>query len=92
MSSLVKKLVHYGKVHLGLNDLDAIYVENALYRKLNLVPSQEEVDLTYINELKVPDVLLDELRTYIREVKLVSEENIELFIVRFLAEYSGNSI
>ena len=83
MSSLVKKLVHYGKVHLGLNDLDAIYVENVLYRKLKLVPTKEEVDLTYINDLKVPDVLLDELRAYIRETNLGSEENFELFIVKY---------
>ena len=86
MSSLVKKLVHYGKVHLGLNDLDAIYVENVLYRKLKLVPTKEEVDLTYINDLKVPDVLLDELRAYIRETNLVNEENIELFIVELMGD------
>ena len=42
-NGLVKKLVYYGKVHLGLNDLDAIYVENVLYRKLRLTPSEKKV-------------------------------------------------
>ena len=85
-STLVKKLVYYGKKHLGLNDLDAIYVTNALYRKLKIQHSEEEVDLSYIDELIVPDVLLDELRDHIRENNLVSEENVELFIVEIMGD------
>ena len=85
-NGLVKKLVYYGKVHLGLNELDSIYVENVLYRKLKLVPCDENIDLSYINDLKVPDILLDELRVHIRETNLVSEENIELFIVEIMGD------
>ena len=48
MSSLVKKLVYYGQKHLGLNNLDAIYVSNVLYRKLNIQYSEEEVELNYM--------------------------------------------
>ena len=85
-SSLVKKLVYYGKKHLGINELDAIYVTNALYRKLNIQYDEDEVDLSYIDELTVPDVLLDELRAHIRENNLVSEEKIELFIVEIMGD------
>ena len=85
-STLVKKLVYYGKKHLGLNDLDAIYVTNALYRKLKIQHSEEEVDLSYIDELIVPDVLLDELRAHIKENNLVSEEEVELFIVEIMGD------
>ena len=85
-SSLVKKLVYYGKKHLGLNDLDSIYVTNVLYRKLHIEYSEDEVDLSYIDELTVPDVLLDELRAHIRENNLVSEENVELFIVEIMGD------
>ena len=35
-STLVKKLVYYGKKHLGLNDLDAIYIRNILFNKNKL--------------------------------------------------------
>ena len=55
MSSLVKKLVYYGQKHLGLNNLDAIYVSNILYRKLNIQYSEEEVELNYIDDLVDPD-------------------------------------
>ena len=46
-STLVKKLVYYGKKHLGLNDLDSIYVTNALYRKLHIeyLPNQQHSEL-----------------------------------------------
>lgn len=85
-SELVKKLVYYGKVHLGLSDLDSIYVENVLYRKLKIIPSEDKCDLSYINDLKVPDVLLDELRIHIRDYHLVAEEYIELFIVEIMGD------
>lgn len=85
-STLVKKLVYYGKKHLGLDTLDAIYVENVLYRKLMIQPSEETIDLSYIDDLCVPDVLLDELRGYLKENNIVSEENLELFIVELMGD------
>ena len=60
-NGLVRKLVYYGQKHLGLNDLDSIYISNVLYRKLKLQYNDEEIDLSYIDELKVPDILLDEI-------------------------------
>ena len=85
-NGLVKKLVYYGKVHLGLNELDSIYVENALYRKLKLLPEEKEYDLSYIKDLKVPDILIDELRNYIKENNLVDEDKVELFIVEIMGD------
>ena len=85
-NGLVRKLVYYGQKHLGLNDLDSIYISNVLYRKLKLQYSEEEIDLSYIDELKVPDVLLDELRAYVRETNLVEEANIELFVVEIMGD------
>ena len=86
MSSLVKKLVYYGQKHLGLNNLDAIYVSNVLYRKLNIQYSEEEVELNYIDDLNVPDVLLDELREHIKNNNLVEESKVELFIVEIMGD------
>ena len=86
MSSLVKKLVYYGQKHLELNNLDAIYVSNVLYRKLNIQYSEEEVELNYIDDLKVPDVLLDELREHIKNNNLVEESKVELFIVEIMGD------
>ena len=85
-SLLVKKLVYYGKKHLGLNDLDAVYVSNILYRKLKIQYSEDTCDFSYIDDLKVPDVLLDELREYLRENKIVDESNLELFIVEIMGD------
>lgn len=85
-NGLVKKLVYYGQIHLGLNKLDSIYVENVLYRKLRINPDEEIYDLSFIDNLKVPDLLLDELRVHIRENKLVDESNVELFIVEIMGD------
>ena len=78
-SLLVKKLVYYGKKHLGLNDLDAVYVSNILYRKLKIQYSEDTCDFSYIDDLKVPDVLLDELRELeLDNIRTLSQRMVEV--------------
>ena len=85
-NSLVKKLVYYGKKHLGLDELDSIYIENVLYRKLKIEYSDEEVDLSYIDELKVPDIIIEELKEYVLKNKVVDEDKVDLFIVEIMGD------
>ncbi len=59
---LAKKLSFYATIHLGVNSLDRIYIENLLLGEFNCnTPSNEEVNLKEIEELTVPDLLLEEL-------------------------------
>lgn len=83
---IIEELIEYGKVHLDLNDLDAIYVRNLLLNRLHVdSPFEGEADFSFIKELKVPDVILDELRE-----TLASEgfENIELLLVEIMGMIS----
>lgn len=86
LNVIIEELIEYGKVHLGLDDLDAIYVRNILMHKLNVShPYNDKLDLTYIKELKVPDVLLDELR---ETLSALGFDNIELLLVEIMGELS----
>lgn len=79
---IVEELIQYGKIHLHLNDLDAIYVRNLLLHRLNEPsPYEGECDFAFINDLKVPDVLLDELRETLSSKGV---ENIELLLVEIM--------
>lgn len=79
LNLIVEELIQYAKVHLNLDELDAIYVRNLLLHKLNeAVPYEGECDFSFIDELKVPDVLLDELR---ENLSSKGVEDIELLLV-----------
>ena len=83
---IIEELIEYGKVHLDLNDLDAIYVRNLLLHRLNEdAPYDKEVDLSFIKDLTVPDVLLDELRETLSSKGF---ENIELLLVEIMGMIS----
>jgi len=79
INKIIEELIEYAKIHLDLNDLDAIYVRNILLNKLQATePYEGEIDIDYIKQLKVPDVLLDELREYLSSKEY---SNIELLLV-----------
>ena len=79
---IIEELIQYGRVHLSLNELDAVYVRNLLLHRLNEAsPYEGECDFAFIDELKVPDMLLDELRETLSSKGV---ENIELLLVEIM--------
>lgn len=86
LNIIIEELIEYGKVHLGLEDLDAIYARNILMHKLNIAsPYEDDLDLDFIKDLKVPDILLDELR---ENLLASGKENVELLLVDIMGELS----
>ena len=77
---LVEKLIKYAQYFLGLNSRDEIYYRNLLLRELKLVSAYEgELDLSYIEEFNVPDLLVGELEEYARENQIIEEGLENLF-------------
>lgn len=77
---LTEKLLRYAKAFLHLKARDEIYFRNILLRELRLTePNAEDVDLSYIDKLDVPDSIVTELEEYAVENGLVKEEEKNLF-------------
>ena len=86
-NEIVEKLIAYSKIHLGLSDLDSIYVRNALLRKLNIsAPYEGTVDVDSIKSLLVPDTLIAELKEYVLKHELVEESKIDLFTTEIMGD------
>ena len=59
---LTEKLLRYAKKFLHLNGRDETYMRNILLREFNeLSPAKEVPDLSFIDTLSVPDVLVQEI-------------------------------
>ena len=72
---LVEKLIVYAKTFLGLKELDTIYHRNILLHLFGLTsPLKEQVDLDFIKEYQVPDLLIEEIIAYAIENKIVENE------------------
>lgn len=80
---IIEELIEYAKKHLYLEDLDALYKRNLLLDILGVdIPYMgEKLNLDYTKDLKVPDILLDEVREYLTSK---NAENIELTIVKIM--------
>jgi len=62
---LVEKLLRYAKKFLHLNPRDEIYTRNILLREFKLdEPCLSAPDLSFIDELDVPDVIVSELEQF----------------------------
>lgn len=62
---LVEKLLRYAKKFLHLNPRDEIYFRNLLLREFKLdEPCQDAGDLSFIDSLDVPDVIVNELEEF----------------------------
>lgn len=85
MSSLglvIEKLIYYGRKHLDLNELDALYLRNILLNKFNLsAPDNTDFDHSLIDNLLVPDTLINELKEALIEKGL---ENAELLVTEVM--------
>ena len=63
---LIEELIEYGKIHLGLFKLDAIYARNQIMHLLDVnAPFDGEIDKEYISNLSVPDELIEDLKEYL---------------------------
>ncbi len=77
---LVEKLVRYAKAHLGLNDLDVIYKRNELLKAFGLDSAYTgDEDISYVDNLTVPDELVAETETYGEENNLLKDGLKNLF-------------
>lgn len=77
---LVERLLAYASAHLYLNETDKIYMRNALLSALRLSePYEEEIDVSDIQMMDVPDELNRELTEYALENGLTDESSAERF-------------
>ena len=62
---LVEKLIKYAGEFLHLNKRDEIYMRNLLLREFKLSePTEETIDLSFIESLDVPDTIVQELEEF----------------------------
>ena len=77
---LVEKLLRYAVKHIYLNPRDVIYFRNLLLREFKLdEPLEDEIDLSFIDSLDVPDVIVQELETFATENALCEEGEENLY-------------
>ena len=82
---IIQKLLYYAKVKLGLQEFDSIYVQNQLLDLFHLSSMESKaIDEKAIELLQVPDVLLDELRTYLKENTTYEAKEIERLLVKVM--------
>ena len=78
----IEKLLKYARVHLDLNEIDEVYFRNVLLNKLKVdCPYEGVAELEYINNLKVPDSILEEIKEYLTFIK---ESDIELKLIEIM--------
>ena len=77
---LVQKLLVYANAFLGLEPRDMDYMQNLLLREFNLdSPLKEEIDVSDVCALNVPDLLVQEIESYAVENNIVLEQEKNLF-------------
>ena len=82
LNHIVEELIYYAKHHLFLNDIDAVYVRNLIFNRLNINnPYDGEINKKRLDELTLPDSLIDELKESLSEKGF---KNIELLIVEIM--------
>jgi len=77
---LVEKLLKYAKTFLHLESRDEIYMRNILLREFKLdYPCEDVLDLTYIESLTVPDILVKEIEDFALENGFCDETELNLY-------------
>lgn len=77
---LAEKLIEYAKTFLHLNPRDEIYFKNLLLREFRLTePVDNAGDLSYIDNLDVPDSIVEELEEYAVTNGIAKEEEKNLY-------------
>ena len=71
---LVEKLIRYAEKFLDLNKRDEVYFRNLLLREFKLdAPIEDAGDLSFIDTLDVPDVLVEEVEAYAIEKGIIED-------------------
>lgn len=77
---LVEQLLRYAEKFLHLEVRDEIYFRNLLLREFNLdEPNEETIDLSFIDNLTVPDQIVSDLEKFALENNLVEEGKENLY-------------
>ena len=77
---LVEKLLRYAHAFLDLSARDDIYMRNLLLREFKLdEPIKEVPDLSFIDSLDVPDVIVEELEQFAVENALTTDVEKNLY-------------
>ncbi len=77
---LVEQLLKYAQKFLHMKSRDVIYFRNLLLREFKLDEPMENVgDLSYIDELDVPDMLVESVESYAVENGIIEEEKKNLY-------------
>ena len=78
---LVEKLITYAKAFLNLNENDEIYVRNTVLMLFHLdSPTDEDLNLKYIYQMTLPDVLFQQIKDYAKENNIAEDDvQAELF-------------
>jgi len=77
---LVEQLLRYAEKFLHLEVRDEIYFRNLLLREFNLdEPNEETIDLSFIDNLTVPDQIVCDLEKFALENNLVEEGKENLY-------------
>ena len=85
ISEVINQLIEYAKIHLGMNEEDSLYFKNMLLGELKVTkPSNEEVDLKKIAEMKVPDEFVEKIQEYLINELKYSEHDAELFATKLM--------
>lgn len=83
---LTVRLLTYARAHLHLEESDVIYLRNVLLSEFGCTePYDGEGDAVEIEEMEVPDILADEVKTYAMENGLCTEET----AARYVADIFG---
>ncbi len=91
ISETINQLIVYAKLHLGMNEEDCLYFKNILLGELKVAkPSNEEVDVKKISEMKVPDEFVEEIQYYLVNELKYSEHDAELFATKLMGFLTPN--
>ncbi len=85
IQNTINNLVAYSQIHLGVKALDKVFLKNILCDLLSVTDMFEtEVDEKAISQMKVPDVMLDEVKNHIIENNLMEEEYIPNYLGKIM--------
>ena len=85
IAETINQLIAYARIHLGMSDEDSLYFKNILLGELKVgKPSEEEVDVKKVSQMKVPDEFIDQIQEYLVNELKYSEHDAELFATKLM--------
>lgn len=85
ITETINQLIAYAKIHLGMKEEDSLYFKNVLLGELKVAkPSEEEIDLKRISQMKVPDEFINQIEEYLINDLKYNEHDAELFATKIM--------